>query len=190
MDAARPEIAGGKTSRLPVAIVVMGVSGCGKTVVGEGLAARLGARFIEGDRLHPRENIARMASGQPLTDEHRAGWLDMIGERIAAENAKGQGAVAGCSALKRGYRDRLRRFAPGLVFVYLDVDKDTARQRVASRKGHFMPASLIDSQFAILEEPGVDETAMTLDATLRPESLIDAAIAWLAPTRLPAHPRS
>jgi len=173
-----------------MAIVVMGVSGCGKTVVGEGLATRLGAVYVEGDRLHPPENVARMASGQPLTDENRASWLDMIGERIAAENAKGQGAVAGCSALKRGYRDRLRQFAPGLVFVYLDIDKETARRRVASRKGHFMPASLIDSQFAILEEPGVDETAMTLDATLRPESLIDAAVAWLAPIRSSGHLRS
>lgn len=147
------------------AIVVMGVAGCGKTVVGEALAKSLGAVFIEGDRLHPPENVARMARGEPLTDALREGWLDAIGERIAASIADGQRAVAACSALKRSYRDRLRRFCPGIVFLYLKIDRETAWRRVAARKGHFMPASLVDSQFATLEEPGRDEQAVTVDAT-------------------------
>lgn len=146
-------------------IVVMGVAGCGKTVVGEALAKSLGAVFIEGDRLHPPENVARMARGEPLTDALREGWLDAIGDRIAASIADGQRAVAACSALKRSYRDRLRRFCPGIVFLYLKIDRETAWRRVAARKGHFMPASLVDSQFATLEEPGRDEQAVTVDAT-------------------------
>ncbi|WP_292339936.1 gluconokinase [Mesorhizobium sp.] len=147
------------------AIVVMGVAGCGKTVVGEALAKELGAIFIEGDRLHPPENVARMARGEPLTDALREGWLDAIGERIAASIADGQKAVAACSALKRSYRDRLRGFCPGIVFLYLKIDRETAWRRVADRKGHFMPASLVDSQFATLEEPSLDELAVTVDAT-------------------------
>lgn len=147
------------------AIVVMGVAGCGKSAVGIALAATLNAVFIEGDRLHPPENVARMASGEPLTDQLREGWLDAIGERIAASVGKGQGVVAACSALKRSYRDRLRAFYPDIVFLYLEIDPATARRRVASRKGHFMPASLVDSQFAILEPPGRDERALTIDAT-------------------------
>lgn len=147
------------------AIVAMGVAGCGKTVVGEALAEALGAVFIEGDRLHPPENVARMARGEPLTDALREGWLDAIGERIAASVADGRKAVAACSALKRSYRDRLRDFCPGIVFLHLKIDRETAWRRVANRKGHFMPASLVDSQFATLEEPGPDELAVTVDAT-------------------------
>ncbi|TJW81671.1 MAG: gluconokinase, partial [Mesorhizobium sp.] len=104
------------------AIVVMGVAGCGKTAVGEALAKELRAIFIEGDRLHPPENVARMARGEPLTDALREGWLDAIGGRIAAAVADGQKAVAACSALKRSYRDRLRGFCPGVVFLYLKID--------------------------------------------------------------------
>ncbi|TPN78501.1 gluconokinase [Mesorhizobium sp. CU2] len=143
----------------------MGVAGSGKTVVGEALSKALDAAYIEGDRLHPPENVARMARGEPLTDELRAGWLDAIGESIAGTVAAGQKAVAACSALKRSYRDRLRRFCPDVVFVYLRIDRTIAWRRVASRKGHFMPASLVDSQFATLEEPAADERAMTIDGT-------------------------
>ncbi|MDX8445168.1 gluconokinase [Mesorhizobium captivum] len=143
----------------------MGAAGCGKTVVGEALAKELGAIFIEGDQLHPPENVARMARGEPLTDALREGWLDAIGERIAASVTDGQKAVAACSALKRSYRDRLRGFCPGVAFLYLKIDRETAWRRVAGRKGHFMPASLVDSQFATLEEPGADELAVTVDAT-------------------------
>ncbi|MBZ9848770.1 gluconokinase [Mesorhizobium sp. CA14] len=151
--------------RTAPAIVVMGVAGCGKTAVGEALAEALGADFIEGDRLHPPENVARMARGEPLTDALRAGWLDAIGERIAASLAGGRKPVAACSALKRSYRDRLSRFCPDMAFLYLKIDRETAWRRVANRKGHFMPASLVDSQFATLEEPAADEQAVTVDGT-------------------------
>ncbi|MBZ9868773.1 gluconokinase [Mesorhizobium sp. CA15] len=151
--------------RTAPAIVVMGVAGCGKTAVGEALAEALGADFIEGDLLHPPENVARMARGEPLTDALRAGWLDAIGERIATSVADGRKAVAACSALKRSYRDRLSRFCPDTVFLYLRIDRETAWRRVADRKGHFMPASLVDSQFATLEEPAAVERAVTVDGT-------------------------
>lgn len=142
----------------------MGVAGCGKSAVGEALAAALGAIFVEGDRLHPPENVARMAAGEPLTDALREGWLDAIGRRIAGSVGSGQGVVAACSALKRSYRERLRGFCQDIVFLYLEIDPATAKQRVGSRQGHFMPASLVDSQFATLEAPAADENALTLDA--------------------------
>ncbi|MBZ9986313.1 gluconokinase [Mesorhizobium sp. BH1-1-5] len=162
--------------RTAPAIVVMGVAGCGKTAVGEALAKALGADFIEGDRLHPPENVARMARGEPLTDTLRAGWLDAIGERIATSVADGRKAVAACSALKRAYRDRLSRFCPGTVFLYLKIDRETAWRRVANRKAHFMPASLVDSQFATLEEPAVDERAVTVDGTRSVAGILKAVV--------------
>lgn len=168
------------TVRTIPAIVVMGVAGCGKSVVGEALAAALGAVFIEGDRLHPPENVARMASGQPLTDALREGWLDAIGQRMAASVASGQGVVAACSALKRSYRDRLRGFCPDIVFVYLEIDPATAKRRVGNRKGHFMPASLVDSQFATLEAPAADEAAITLDGTRPVADTVATALSLLA----------
>ena len=135
--------------------------------------------MVTSDRLHPPENVARMASGQPLTDELRMGWLDAIGREIAGTVAGGRGVVAACSALKRIYRDRLRGFWPGILFVYLDIDEATARLRVGSRKGHFMPASLVESQFAILEPPAADEKALTLDGTWPVETLVAAVLAKL-----------
>ncbi|UCI09791.1 gluconokinase [Mesorhizobium sp. B1-1-8] len=158
------------------AIVVMGVAGCGKSVVGEALARALGADFVEGDRLHPPENVARMASGQALNDAMREGWLDAIGERTAASVTGGRKVVAACSALKRSYRNRLRGFSPGVVFLYLKIDREAAWGRVASRKGHFMPASLVDSQFAILEEPADDERAVTADATRSVAEIVTKAL--------------
>lgn len=146
------------------AIVVMGVAGSGKTAVGKALAAALGWRFIEGDEFHPPENIARMSHGQPLTDADRAGWLDAIGNELAAALARGESAIAACSALKRDYRDRLRRLVPSLHILYLKIDPQTARERVAARKNHFMPASLIESQFADLMPPAEDEQVLVLDA--------------------------
>jgi gluconokinase len=154
------------------AVVVMGVSGCGKTVVGEALARRLGWTFIEGDRLHPPENIQRMASGQPLTDAHRAGWLDAIGEHMARTLAEGKGVVAACSALKRIYRDRLRGIAGPVLFAHLEVSPDVARERVSRRRGHFMPASLVESQFADLQRPQPDEEALSLDSTLPVDDIV------------------
>lgn len=158
-----------------MAIVVMGVTGCGKSVVGEGLAKALGLQFIEGDRLHPPENVERMRRGEPLTDALREGWLDAVGAAVRAANDKGEGAVAGCSALKRIYRDRLRRNNAGVVFVHLVISADEARRRVAARRGHFMPASLVDSQFEALEPPGADERAISLDAERPIAEIIEAA---------------
>ncbi len=165
---------GRKDSAKPVA-VVMGVSGCGKTYVGKMLARAIGARFIEGDKLHPPENIALMASGHPLDDAHRAGWLDAVGEAVAQAAAQDDGAVAACSALKRIYRDRLRRHCPDIVFVHLAIDEATARERVSGRKGHFMPASLVRSQFAALQKLEADEAGVTLDGTQDVQVLVKAA---------------
>lgn len=155
----------------------MGVAGCGKSVIGAKLAARLGWRFIEGDRLHPPDNIARMSGGLPLDDEMRRGWLDRIGEEIAACVAGGEGAVAACSALKRAYRDRLRSCAPGILFIHPEIDAETARRRVALRAGHFMPASLVDSQFADLQPPQPDEAALVLDGSKPVDELVEEAMA-------------
>lgn len=132
-------------------IVVMGVSGCGKTSAGAELAARLGVAFIEGDTMHGPENIRKMSAGIPLDDDDRWPWLDRIGAALA--DAKGRGLVVACSALKRSYRERLRGAAgSGLYFVFLTGSDETLRRRMAERTGHFMPASLLDSQLATLED--------------------------------------
>lgn len=166
------------------ALVVMGVSGCGKTAVGAALAKALGVRFIEGDRLHPPENVDRMARGEPLTDALRAGWLNAVGDAVRAAMLSGEGAVAACSALKRIYRDRLRRSEPSIVFVHLVISREDAFRRVANRRGHYMPASLVDSQFVALEPPGADENAFSVSAE-RPISEIVAAVGeFLAIERL------
>ncbi|MGX5847515.1 gluconokinase [Mesorhizobium sp. PL10] len=180
MDEKTAKAPTGAPGPAPRAIVVMGVAGCGKSAVGKALAAAQGAVFVEGDRLHPPENVARMASGEPLTDQLREGWLDAIGEQIADLAGSGQSVVAACSALKRSYRDRLRGFRRDIVFVYLEIDPATAKRRVANRKGHFMPASLVESQFAILEPPGADEQALTVDATLPVAGIVTAVASLLA----------
>ncbi|MCD2173410.1 gluconokinase [Rhizobium sp. C4] len=142
-------------------IVVMGVSGCGKSSLGEALAHRLGLPFIEGDALHPAENVAKMASGAPLTDEDRWPWLARVGEALAAPDG---GAVVSCSSLKRVYRDVLRREAgEGVIFVHLHGSRELLLSRMQRRPGHFMPASLLDSQLATLETPGPDENAIPVD---------------------------
>ena len=166
------------TASLP-AVIVMGVTGCGKSAVGAALATTLGAAFIEGDALHPAENVAKMAAGTPLTDEDRAGWLDTIGQVVAAEIETGRNVVATCSALKRSYRDRLRRFVPDLVFVHLVLSREESWRRVSNRPGHFMPASLVDSQFATLEPPAGEEAALALDATRPVDELAAEAAAFL-----------
>jgi gluconokinase len=166
------------TGRLPP-VVVMGVSGCGKTAVGTALAQALGATFVEGDRLHPLENVARMSAGIPLTDADRAGWLDAIGTEMAAHAARGSAVVAACSALKRRYRDALRAQLPAAVFVHLRLEPALARMRVGMRRTHFMPASLVESQFAALEPPEDDEAALELDASRPVEDLVREAGAWV-----------
>ncbi|WP_373355804.1 gluconokinase [Pseudoroseicyclus sp. CXY001] len=154
-------------------IVVMGVSGCGKSSLGAALAARLGGRFIEGDALHPEANRAKMASGQPLTDADRWPWLDLVAEALAAP---GEGpAVAACSALRRAYRDRLRAGAGPLTFLWMDGPVDLIAARMAARQGHFMPTALLQSQVATLEPPGPEE-AIRLDISAPPDAILAEAL--------------
>lgn len=163
----------------PPAVIVMGVSGSGKTSVGEAVAARFGMPLLEGDQFHPKANIEKMSSGTPLTDDDRWPWLDAIA--AAMRDAPG-GVVVTCSALRRVYRDRLRDGAGRRVlFVFLDGSRDTIAARLAARRGHFMPASLLDSQLATLEPPGPGEPGIvrvSLEAPL-PE-VIAAAIDGIA----------
>lgn len=151
-------------------IVVMGVSGTGKSTIGRALAEALGLPFLEGDDLHPEGNVAKMARGIPLTDADRAPWLD----RIAAE--LDEPVVVACSALKRAYRDRLRLAAPDLVLVYLHGDRQLLASRMSQRDGHFMPTTLLDSQLATLEEPGADEETIPVDVALRPDEIVELVI--------------
>lgn len=148
----------------PVAIVVMGVSGCGKSSVGEQLAAGYGVHFIEGDRLHPAANVEKMAQGIPLTDADRLPWLDAVGAEIRTSLRQGEGAVFSCSALKKAYRDRLRAAAGGnLAFVYLEGSPDLLKKRMAARQGHFMPVSLLEDQLRTLEVPTGEKGVVTVD---------------------------
>ena len=150
----------------------MGVSGCGKSTVAGLLARHLGCELAEGDELHPPENIARMTAGVPLTDADRLPWLRRIATWIADHVAAGRDGVVTCSALKRAYRDLLRGSGAGVRFVYLRGAKDVIAQRLAARHGHYMPASLLDSQFADLEPPGPDEPAITVDIGPAPEIVV------------------
>lgn len=147
---------------LPRRVVVMGVSGCGKSTVGAAAAAHMGWRFVEGDSLHPPENVAKMAAGQALDDEDRAGWLDTLAAQLAQARRAGQGLVVSCSALKRAYRDRLRGGDPDTLFVYLAGEQSLIASRMAARQHEYMPASLLQSQFATLQPPEPDEQALRL----------------------------
>ncbi len=155
----------------------MGVTGAGKSTVGTLIAERLGLPFRDADEFHPPANIAKMSSGTPLTDDDRWPWLDAIGAHLAGH--RGVGCVVTCSALKRAYRDRLREAAPDLRFIHLHGDAALVAMRQAARQGHFMPASLVASQFATLEPPAPDERVVVLDVAATPEALADAAIAVL-----------
>ncbi|WP_338279423.1 gluconokinase [Sinorhizobium sp. KGO-5] len=138
----------------------MGVAGCGKSAVGDALAAGIGASYIDGDDLHPPANIAKMSRGEPLTDEDRWPWLALVAQKLAAADRV---LIVGCSALKRRYRDHIRaEAADSVTFVHLSGTKDLIAARMDARAGHFMPASLIDSQFAALELPASDENAITV----------------------------
>ncbi len=155
-------------------IVVMGVSGCGKSSVGLALAEALGARFIDGDDLHPEANKAKMAAGIPLNDDDRWPWLDLVGEALAESNT-----VVACSALKRVYRESILAAAPGTFFVHLHGTRELLAQRMNARPNHFMPVSLLDSQLNTLELLGVDEPGVMLDIALPIDQLVAAAKAAL-----------
>ena len=150
--------------------VVMGVSGCGKTLIGAGYAAAIGARFIDGDDLHPAANVAKMAAGMALQDADRAPWLAKVGRTLGLHTGD---TVIACSALTRAYRDIIRAEAGGSVmFLLLQGRRDVIAARMAARKGHFMPQSLLDSQFATLELPQADETAVSVDIDQTSQAII------------------
>lgn len=158
-------------------LVVMGVSGCGKSRVGAAIAEGLGLPLIEGDEFHSDANRALMQQGIPLTDANRADWLDRLGEELALRPG---GAVLTCSALKASYRDRLRAASPGLRFAWLDLDAASAEARVAQRPSHFFPAGLVATQFEALEPPSNEPGVLRLDALAAPEALAGQAVRWMA----------
>ena len=164
---------------LPV-LVVMGVSGSGKSTVAKPLAQQLGWPFQEGDDLHPAANVAKMKAGIPLDNADRAPWLDAIAAWIAGRLRQDTGGVVTCSALRRAYRDRLRAAGDRVTFVYLKGSRSLIAGRVAQRQGHFMPAALLDSQFATLDEPSPDEHAIVVDIDQPVERQVDAIIAAVA----------
>ena len=157
--------------------VVMGVSGSGKSLIGAALARVLGTDFVEGDDYHSAENVQRMASGIALTDEDRGQWLRSLAVRLRQAKDAGTGLVMTCSALKRSYRDVLRADAGELRFVFLRGPRALVAERIAGRRGHFMPPSLLESQLATLEEPSPDEHAWVCDIKESPEDLVAALVA-------------
>ncbi|MEH0069985.1 gluconokinase [Pannonibacter sp. Pt2-lr] len=157
-------------------IILMGVAGCGKSSVGEAISARTGIAYRDGDDLHPAANVEKMRSGIPLTDEDRWPWLDQVGRELADKAP----LIIGCSALKRVYRDRIRALAGGPVtFVHLAGSRDLIAGRMAQRTGHYMPLSLLDSQFAALELPQPDEGALTADISQPLDALVDGIVKGL-----------
>ena len=160
-------------------ILVMGVSGSGKTTVGAMLAGRLGWPYAEADAFHPPANVAKMAAGHPLTDADRLPWLQAIAAWIDRQIAAGGRGVVTCSALKRGYRDMLRR--PEVQIVYLHGSHDLIAARLTARHGHFFQAQMLDSQFEALEEPGPDEDVMVVSITGTPAEIVDEIVRQLGP---------
>lgn len=160
----------GPAYRTPV--VVMGVSGSGKSSVGAALAQRLRAPFADADDFHPPENIAKMTEGHPLDDDDRRPWLDAVGEWLATRD---RGGVMGCSALRRIYRDQLRAHRDDLAFVHLHGERELIARRQATRPGHFMPAALLDSQFATLEPLDPDEHGIVVDIGQSVDDIVEEA---------------
>ena len=160
--------------------VVMGVSGSGKSLIGSAFASALGVDFVEGDQYHSAENVRRMKAGIPLTDKDRETWLRSLAARLRKARDAGNGLVIACSALKRSYRDMLRAEAKDLRFVFLKGQRGLIAERLASRRGHFMPASLLESQLDTLEEPSPDENAWVCDITESPENLVASLVARAA----------
>ena len=167
-----------KRLALPAVLVLMGVSGCGKTTVGELLAERQHWAYEEGDALHPPANVAKMHAGHPLDDSDRAPWLAKVADWVDARLDAGESGVITCSALKRAYRDLIARRGNGIEFVYLHGSRELIASRLNARQGHFMPPSLLDSQFATLEEPAADEPAIRVEIGAAPDviaaNIVDA----------------
>jgi gluconokinase len=167
-------------SRLPFKtspLVVMGVSGCGKSSIGQALAAHLGVPYIEGDAMHPPASIAKMSAGTPLNDDDRWPWLTAIGTGLKLHP---EGAVAACSALKSAYRDRIEAVSgPQTCFIFLNCSRETLERNHAGRKDHFMPPSLLDSQLATLEPPIGEKRAVTIDGNQPFEAVMKSILVWL-----------
>ena len=170
-----PNDAGGT----PCALVVMGVSGSGKSTIAEKLAERLGFDFEDGDKFHPASNVAKMKAGHPLTDEDRWPWLQAIADEIDRVCGVGRHAVIACSALKRAYRDVLVHGRNDVRIVYLEGTEPLIASRLASRKGHFMPSGLLASQFATLEPPEPDENPVTVSIDAPVETIVDDIVRQL-----------
>ncbi|MBP2386156.1 gluconokinase [Paeniglutamicibacter kerguelensis] len=156
----------------PRVLVLMGVSGCGKTTIAALLAGRFGWDLEEGDGLHPQSNVAKMHAGHPLTDEDRWPWLEKVAGWIEGQLDAGRNGVITCSALKRSYRDILNRRGAGVLFIYLSGSPEVIRARLTARHGHFMPSSLLESQFADLEEPTSDEPCIRVDVGPPPQKIL------------------
>jgi gluconokinase len=168
------------------AVIAMGVSGSGKSTLGALLARELDCPFLEGDDFHDTSSVAKMRAGQPLVDDDRWPWLDRLGLAVGEVLASQGRVVAACSALRRGYRERLRAaIGAPTRFVLLDASRDELLRRLEDRSGHYMPASLLDSQLATLERPGEDEAVFRLDARAAPEELCGMTRAWLAESAAP-----
>jgi gluconokinase len=163
----------------PRILVVMGVSGSGKTTIATRLAGRLDWTFKDADDLHPAANVAKMHAGIPLDDADRAPWLAAVADWIGARLAAGDRAIVACSALKRAYRYTILGGRDSVCFVYLEGGRALLAQRLAGRKGHFMPADLLDSQLATLEPPGPDEPAITVSVDATPEEIVEMIVARL-----------
>lgn len=157
-------------------VVIMGVSGSGKTTVGELVGAQLGLPYRDGDDLHPQANIEKMARGKALDDADRWPWLELVGGWLEATPS---GGIIGCSALKRSYRDLIRRIAPGTVFVHVHGTPELLAERMGKRTGHFMPTSLLRSQLDTLEPLGPDEDGVVVDVAQPPAAVAEEAAAWI-----------
>lgn len=157
--------------------VVMGVAGCGKSTIAAAFALALDVDFVEGDAFHTPANVRKMAAGVPLTNEDRAPWLVALADRLRQAREARVGLVMTCSALRRAYRDVLRGGAPDVQFIFLDGPKALIAERLASRTGHYMPMSLLDSQFAVLEKPGPDEGAWLCDVSDSPDDIVADLVA-------------
>ncbi|WP_353951465.1 gluconokinase [Knoellia sp. S7-12] len=160
-------------------VIVMGVSGSGKTTIAEGVTEQTGWAFAEADEFHPKANITKMEAGTALTDEDRWPWLGALGAWMQQKSAEGTSTVITCSALKRTYRDVLRSGLDSLDFIHLDGPAEVIRERMGGRKGHFMPPELLQSQLDTLEALDADESGVFLDIRRTPEQVIDEAVAWL-----------